>query len=545
VVANSQPNPIDGTANADTIREDGNNGTHVIYQSQAALQNRNYMMSFFARPINRDWVAAGSSYTNDLFQHWDITNGTVGTGGAGVIEAGMEAIGNQWYRCWFTFQHTADRLPLATTAYEIYLAEADNDRSFQGLNQASIYLFGAQLSEGEGLKSYRATTTAAIEPPFIFSRNSAVTYRDADGVLQSAGIDVVPIKFNDDGTHGGLFEMAATNICLQSQTMDNATWTKTRATITANAAAAPDGTNTGERFLDDATAASTHFISQSIVLAAKNYTMSVWINPSSNDWFALSVGLIAAPIQYFDVTNMTVGTGTNVNYAGIEQYANGWVRCYMNYTAAAGDVGANDHIIYGAEADQDITFDGDSTTMGFLWGAQVETDDMTSYIVTVAASATRNGSSAEFHGNMLKENSCHLYMDVDILFDPTTGGRRYLIYANPDSAEAIFLSKFTANQFYLAHQDEAGNARIHVYDITTLGVTLTYGGNVKLRWNFSRGSFGTSIQFNNDGVWRKRTGLVAGGNSRNWDNPPPNIQLQDTGANAGQFILKALELDYE
>ena len=47
----------------------------------------------------------------------------------------------------------------------------------------------------------------------------------------------------------GLIEKVRTNLVLQSQTFDNASWTKTtdgQVTITANAAVAPDGTTTAE-----------------------------------------------------------------------------------------------------------------------------------------------------------------------------------------------------------------------------------------------------------------------------------------------------------
>jgi hypothetical protein len=43
---------------------------------------------------------------------------------------------------------------------------------------------------------------------------------------------------------------AAQNLLTQSQQLDNAAWTKTRVTVTANTAAAPDGTTTADRVLE-------------------------------------------------------------------------------------------------------------------------------------------------------------------------------------------------------------------------------------------------------------------------------------------------------
>ncbi len=62
-------------------------------------------------------------------------------------------------------------------------------------------------------------------------------------------------RSNDTATRvgpDGLIEKVRTNLVLQSQTFDNASWNKTtdgQVTITANAAAAPDGTTTAEKMI--------------------------------------------------------------------------------------------------------------------------------------------------------------------------------------------------------------------------------------------------------------------------------------------------------
>ena len=57
---------------------------------------------------------------------------------------------------------------------------------------------------------------------------------------------------------------AGVNLCLQSQAFDNASWTKTRATITTDATTAPDGTSTADKIVEDATAANDHQMYQVI-----------------------------------------------------------------------------------------------------------------------------------------------------------------------------------------------------------------------------------------------------------------------------------------
>jgi len=59
----------------------------------------------------------------------------------------------------------------------------------------------------------------------------------------------VTVKKTDNSANAVTLR-AAQNLLTQSQQLDNAAWTKTRVTVTANYAAAPDGTTTAERVLE-------------------------------------------------------------------------------------------------------------------------------------------------------------------------------------------------------------------------------------------------------------------------------------------------------
>ena len=61
------------------------------------------------------------------------------------------------------------------------------------------------------------------------------------------------------GKADGTLQAFGTNLCLQSQTFDNASWTKSGVTIVANAYTAPDSTATMDRMLATA-GASNHYI---------------------------------------------------------------------------------------------------------------------------------------------------------------------------------------------------------------------------------------------------------------------------------------------
>ena len=95
--------------------------------------------------------------------------------------------------------------------------------------------------------------------------------------------DLTFTRSNDTATRvasNGLIEKVRTNVLLHSQTLDNAVWSLTTATITANATAAPDGTTTAEKLIPaaaaDPAATDASQLQQIIAVASNTYTFSIY-----------------------------------------------------------------------------------------------------------------------------------------------------------------------------------------------------------------------------------------------------------------------------
>ena len=194
---------------------------------------------------------------------------------------------------------------------------------------------------------------------------------------------------------GYLAEGQRTNLCLQSQTLDNATWSKTRSSVSANATAAPDGTTTADKLVEDSTATSTHFSQQSITVSNTTaYTYSVWVKAAERTWCAVGVnkgGGTGADdaLQYVNMSTgalgATIGSGVTLT---TEAYQNGWYRVKCSFTSN----GTNALVYFVlASGDSGQTYSGDGSSGAYAWGAQLETAAFaSSYIPTAAASVTRN-----------------------------------------------------------------------------------------------------------------------------------------------------------
>lgn len=97
-----------------------------------------------------------------------------------------------------------------------------------------------------------------------------------------------------------------TNLLLQSQTLDNASWTKSLCTVTANAAVAPDGTTTVDRLT---TSGSPANINQSITVSATTArTCSVFV-PKTGGGFPYVYFNISDNVANAGLITMTVATG--------------------------------------------------------------------------------------------------------------------------------------------------------------------------------------------------------------------------------------------
>jgi hypothetical protein len=168
-----------------------------------------------------------------------------------------------------------------------------------------------------------------------------------------------------------LLEPQRTNLLTYSEQFDNAEWTKTRASVTANAATSPDGYTNADKLVEDTTASNTHFLQLDfITVTATNYTATIYAKAAersqvrillSNYWFSGNEAI-------YDLSAGTVvSVGAGAVSASITDVGNGWHRCVLvSGTAAAGPNGKFD--IMPAVAGS-ANYTGDGTSGILIYGA--------------------------------------------------------------------------------------------------------------------------------------------------------------------------------
>jgi hypothetical protein len=246
-----------------------------------------------------------------------------------------------------------------------------------------------------------ASTPAAL---LTYSSPSAKFVMNSTGTLVSGS--AIRTDYNAAGTPLGiLVEEARTNYALQSQTFNNASWTKGNCAISADSVDAPDGTTTADTLTANAGSAS-HAMYSARTVSGTNITLSVYVKKNTHRYVSLASSVSggtdwAAAVFDLDgvtgeATQTTGGTTGTVDATSQVDCGDGWFRLTSTITLAgnnnnlviefAGAATGNSHGSFG-----NITYNAAGTESIYVWGAQREVGAFeTSYVPTTTVGVARN-----------------------------------------------------------------------------------------------------------------------------------------------------------
>jgi hypothetical protein len=332
-----------GTTTAQKLEETATTAEHRATQPSAGgATTAAVTFTVFAKAAERtkvrlafsglsNWTGGGGAAV--IF---DLSAGTAVTVSSTPTAFSITPFANGWYRCSITGTPTSSLTPIGN----IFLYTTANN--YAGTLGDGIYLWGAQLETGSFPTSYIPTVAATV----------------------TRAADVASITGSNFGT-------TRTNLLVRSEEFDDAAWTKSSASITANTTTAPDGTITADTY----SGTGSSGVRQTVTLTSGTvYTISFYVKSAGlgNDGFRLVIN----------------SAQSSSNFTATSE----WQR--FTFTATSANTGARTCGIHRNSSGGNVDV--------LIWGAQLEVGSaVTPYIQSPSVFTSRASSGTYVGGNGL------------------------------------------------------------------------------------------------------------------------------------------------
>lgn len=135
----------------------GGSAQRSIIQSYASTTG--VVVSAFVKKGDRDYVSIRPNTSSSNWQNFNLDTGSVASTSGSIAGAGIESIGNDWYRCWVYFNGT-------TSASGVYIQDTDNTSDLNSVagddSTVSVYVWGLQVEDADALTSYIPTQGSTV-----------------------------------------------------------------------------------------------------------------------------------------------------------------------------------------------------------------------------------------------------------------------------------------------------------------------------------------------------------------------------------------------
>ena len=301
--------------------------------------------------------------------------------------------------------------------------------------------------------------------PFAFTRSTSATRVNKEGLIEVVTNDRPRIDYTDTSDGVLLLEKAATNLLTYSQDFSNSSWTKNNSTVTSGFTS-PDGTTNAFKLIEDTTVGE-HSISASPLVGVSDLTTSIFVKYAGSEYIVLRSNSSGG--AYLNCTfNLLTGENTfNGFLFGFEitLMANGWFRISGTNRSSASAFRVNSFILSPTDVTSNSTpsHTGDGTSGVYIYGAQVEAGNLSSYIPSQGSATTRVAETATGAGNSEVFNS-----EQGVLFAN--------IAANADDS---------SNKMYSLSDGTNGNRFYISLNSNNIDVNLRLGGSTQFGFNHS------------------------------------------------------------
>jgi len=331
----------------------------------------------------------------------------------------------------------------------------------------------ALIPSAQGSKFYSVLPSSGVGD-FNFTRSGSATRINSQGLIETVGNGVSRLNYPlIDGKVAGcpshLLEPQKINQLQRSQEFSNSYWINNGVTITENNEISPDGTLNADLL----TGVSGGFgVVRFSTWSATNKVASCFAKKGSTELFKIANGSGGVGGVTFNLENGIVITEDSGFDGSIENYGNGWYRCT-----------AIDTLARSGTFSLGVTAASESV---YLWGAQLESDYLTSYIPSTSSAVTRSAETANGAGDASTFNSLEgvLYVETSALSNDLSERRFGL--SDGTSSNVIRVGYTSVSNRIIAVVYNGSNQAVMTYtspDITQNSkIAVKYKGNDFALW---------------------------------------------------------------
>jgi hypothetical protein len=310
---------------------------------------------------------------------------------------------------------------------------------------------GNWAQKTEKLLAYNAENDNYKPLPFDFDRASTATVVNKNGLIETVGTDEPRIDFTNYSKGALLLEPQRLNYVLYSNEFDNSYWSKATSdstpnpTVTANAAIAPDGTQTADKI--DLTAPPSgewsvikrDGINTGATVGSK-LQQSLYLKAYDSSQVGKNVD-----VYMYDFSNTVYKTVYKYTLTA------DWQRVVVEHTITGANTSTNIQFAFGkARNTVGGSTQAEAATDFLVWGVQFESGNYpTSYIPTSGSAVTRTEDFCYINSglqNTLNTSEGTLFVDVEVpRVSSTSDFDRIVLSDQNASTDRIIFDNFGGN----------------------------------------------------------------------------------------------------
>jgi hypothetical protein len=312
---------------------------------------------------------------------------------------------------------------------------------------------------------------------FTFDRANGLSTRvRKDGLIEEVSNDTPRLDWLNSDCPVLLLENESTNRLTYSSDFDN--WSKVNITISSDSQISPSGEYNADTITRNSALAS--YVSKSFskpTSSELDMTLSVFVKQNVGDFFAMrSQGFYPSRadiiFQFSTKTFTTSVSGTNftIESTSYEDYGNGWYRLSAKFNTDAYPTLACLFSARSLSGQVDST-DSSSDSSVYLWGAQCELDNLTSFIPTTTSTQTRFAETCTDAGDatIFNDSEGVLYAEISALADDSTN--RHITLSDGSNNNRLVL-KYDNQSNVIQAFNRVGNVETAFLSASVTDITL-------------------------------------------------------------------------